>query len=375
MGTERTFPKGLTSASPRERCEYFRRIAIAHPVLVETDRALKRALTQSRPGSIVIVLGPAGVGKTTVLEHAENWMMERELAAMSAALGKVPVIRIEAVSDGLVQFSWRDFYRRTLIALDEPLVSRKLDPRSLQGIQQEGVRRFARRHASSGDLRYALELAYRHRQVEACLIDEAHHLAKVASGRRLLDQMDTIKSLANLTGVTHVLVGSYSLLDLANLSGQLSRRSTLIHFRRYRGDNVADVQAFKRAVFSFQRQLPLADEPDLLASFEYLMIHSAGCVGNLKDWLTRALEEAVSEGESLGLEHLERTALSLPQCRSISSEAADGERRMIPDESALEALAGLCGVTPASRERKPSTKSTSSRRPGSRNPNRDPVGT
>jgi hypothetical protein len=376
MGTERAFPPGITTAPAAERCTYFRRIAIAHPVLVETDRTLKRAIAQSPPGSIVLVVGPAGVGKTTMLERTESWMIERRLEEMSSALGQKPVIRLEAVSDGLRQFSWRDYYKRVLIALDEPLVNFKVDRRSRVDIPRDEFRRVLRHNATAEDLRYALELAFRHRQVEACLIDEAHHLTRIAWGRRLLDQIDTIKSLANLSGVTHVLAGNYSLLDVANLSGQLSRRSTLIHFRRYRGDSDADVHAFKRAIYTFQRDLPLQNEPDLLEFWEYLMIHSAGCVGNLKDWLTRALIESVASGEPLGIDHLQLTALSLSQCRSISAEASDGERRMLSDEGAVVELAELQGIASlSSRKKKPVSRPTVRKLlPGERRPRRDAVG-
>ena len=56
-------------------------------------------------------------------------------------------------------------------------------------------------------------------------MDEAQHLKKFASGRRLLDQMDILKSLASLTDTIHVLIGTYELLGLADLSAQLNRRS------------------------------------------------------------------------------------------------------------------------------------------------------
>ena len=54
------------------------------------------------------------------------------------------------------------------------------------------------------------------------MIDEAQHLGKIASGRRLLDQLDVIKSIANQTKTVHVLFGTYDLLAFRNLNGQLS---------------------------------------------------------------------------------------------------------------------------------------------------------
>jgi hypothetical protein len=51
------------------------------------------------------------------------------------------------------------------------------------------------------------------------------------------DQLDSIKSLASSTEIPIVLIGTYELLALRNLSAQLSRRSVDVHFRRYRAEH------------------------------------------------------------------------------------------------------------------------------------------
>jgi len=68
------------------------------------------------------------------------------------------------------------------------------------------------------------------RGVHAVIVDEGQHLVKVSSGAKLLDQLDWIKSMTNMTGVVHVLVGTYDLLDFRNLNGQAARRGHDIHF-------------------------------------------------------------------------------------------------------------------------------------------------
>ena len=79
--------------------------------------------------------------------------------------------------------------------------------------------------AVSTEYRYAVEQAVRYRRPVAVMIDEAQHLGKIPSGRRLLDQLDVIKSIANQTKTAHVLFGTYDLLAFRNLNGQLARRS------------------------------------------------------------------------------------------------------------------------------------------------------
>ena len=143
------------------------------------------------------------------------------------------------------------------------------------------------------ELRHALEGALTHRRPAAFFVDEAQHLAKMKSGRKLQDQLDSIKSLASLTRTVHVLVGTYELLPFRNLSAQLSRRSIDIHFRRYQATRSEDYAAFQNVAFTFQRHLPLEGESDLLKHIEYCYERSIGCVGVLKEWLMRALAFAL----------------------------------------------------------------------------------
>ena len=129
----------------------------------------------------------------------------------------------------------------------------------------------------TSELRWALEQALRHRRPTAFIVDEAQHFKRIASGRRLLDQMDTIKSLANLTGITHVLIGTYELLGFSQLSAQLDRRSCEIHFPRYHIDVPEEMLAFKRILLTFQRHLPLMGEPDCFSVRILLRIFGGLC--------------------------------------------------------------------------------------------------
>jgi hypothetical protein len=178
--------------------------------------------------------------------------------------------------------------------------------------------------------RMAVERALHYRKPRAILIDEAQHLAKMAAGRRLQDQLDCLKSLASLTRTIHVLVGTYELLAFRNLSAQLSRRSLDIHLRRYRADQPEDVIAFKNILLTFQKHLPLSEEPDLIARWDYFYERSIGCVGVLRDWLVRSLALALENGDrSLKPGHLECQGLSVAQCGKMLAEATEGEEVLI----------------------------------------------
>ena len=48
-----------------DRTREFRRLTVAHPMLLAAKDLLMAAITEAPAGSIVMVYGPTGVGKTT----------------------------------------------------------------------------------------------------------------------------------------------------------------------------------------------------------------------------------------------------------------------------------------------------------------------
>lgn len=362
--TVQHFPPTLLEATPAERIAYFKGYTVAHPRLVEADTRLASVLAEPAGAALVLVYGPTGVGKTTLLSRTQRRITEDLLPALATDPGRLPIVGVEAIAPDARVFNWKDYYLRALVALDEPLIAHKRPPERRDG-----------RDTAAPALRYALEQALGQRRPVAFLIDEAQHLAKAGSGRRLQDQLDCLKSLANVTGVIHVLFGTYDLLAFRNLSGQLGRRCTEIHLSRYRPQRAGDVLAFQRVLRTFQRHLPLPEEPDLLKEWEYCYERSIGCVGTLKDWLTRCLVAAIREGApTLTRAHLETHAYAATQALAMVTEASRGEAELDGEENgARERLRALLGESTPTRARPP-TGRKGPRVVGRRSPGRDPVG-
>lgn len=377
------FPRALLDQSVEARMAYFRAFTMAHPLLKEADVALKQAIQDPAGWSLIFVYGPTGVGKTTLRLRVEKHLKQSLLMELQADPGRVPVVSVEAAADG-AQFSWKDYYRRALLALEEPLIDRKISYR-VRGLFRDGSGRLTLDPRAVGlEIRYALESALIHRRPAAFFIDEAQHLAKMKSGRKLQDQLDSIKSLASLTHTVHVLIGTYELLPFRNLSAQLSRRSVDIHFRRYRVDRREDFAAFQSVVFTFQRHLPLPGEPDLLRHLDYCYERSIGCVGVLKDWLTRALAVALTEGNpTVTRKILEQSAWSASQSERMAKEALEGEADLVEREEprirlrkllALDSVGLLSAGHTSQSDHLPSVASHRKGRVGQRRPFRDVIG-
>jgi energy-coupling factor transporter ATP-binding protein EcfA2 len=187
---KQSFPRELFDQPKEARLDYFKTYTIAHPLLDQADKAVWNALREPAGAVLVFVFGPTGIGKTTLLAHIEKRLVEAALLRMQEDQNHVPVLRLDAVAPALQQFRWVDYYQRGLMALHEPLIDHKVDYHQRQPIFNEKRNMFVsprtRSRANVDELRLAFELALKHRQTRAVLIDEAQHLAKLARGSRLL---------------------------------------------------------------------------------------------------------------------------------------------------------------------------------------------
>ena len=388
-GKRQSFPRELLEQPKEARLAYFKAYTVAHPHLSQADTAVWNAIREPAGALLIFVFGPTGVGKTTLLEHIEKRLIEQAGSRMAQDQSHLPVVRLNAMAPSARQFKWPDFYTRALMSVSEPLIDYKIDYHALTPAFNEKLKRHVtpRSGGDAAALQRSWEQVIKHRQPAAILIDEAQHFAKVAKGSALFDHLDHLKSLAVATQTVHVLAGTYDLRIVRDLNAQLSRRSIDVHFPRYDATKKEDRQAFQQVLLTFQRHLPLEEPPDLIHQWKYCYARTVGCVGMLKDWLTKALAEALENGEkTLSLALLERHAISADRCDQMISDVEEGERLMAHDPAADERLLlrlGLAGRrssrTKSQRQERAGAEQqrTSPRsrgaRVGQRNPDRDPV--
>jgi hypothetical protein len=355
------------SAEHQATLTAFKAYAVNHALLQDVDSRLMQAIAEPAGFSHVLVYGPSGVGKSTMLQQFHRRTADlvtppaeplARVAPWRATPSSVvpsphPLLMLEAVPPDGMTFNRAAYYRAALTQLGEAYYKQW----SLVDINVEQTWETKTRSKSKGrvaqfndspELRQAMEDALIRRGVRAVVIDEAQHLMQVASGAKLLDQLDWIKSMTNMTGVVHVLVGTYDLLNFRNLSGQAARRGHDIHFPRYQFQHEADRKAFQGALLQLLHHQPLqADRQELLNHWYYFYERSIGCVGVLKDWLVRAVAAALREDDcQLSLARLQAHALSNAQCESMAADAHAAEQKLHYTESSREHLWSLLGMSP-----------------------------
>lgn len=193
--------------------------------------------------------------------------------------------------------------------------------------------------------------------------------------------------------------GTYELLDLFKVNGQVSRRSQYFHFPRYNVPSIEemtendgrksiktsenlpdnDYENFKAAIIAFQKLFHFEEEPQLIKHHILLYTLSAGLIGILKDWLERAYGLAIASGaETITLENLNDSVLRDGQVARIAQEIKEGEEEMKEMDNQLQLIMRLLGINTIGDEvRLPvetGEQTKSNNKPGNRNPTRDPVG-
>ncbi|PSN16323.1 hypothetical protein C7293_03205 [filamentous cyanobacterium CCT1] len=343
----RLFPEYLLKADKIERSQYFQGVIVNHIKLSEViQKVYKLIVSPSSQSSIIILIGPTGAGKSTLIPRIEKMLIARSLEDKDFHPGRIPVVSLEAASPSSGNFDWKDYHYRALVKMEEPLIDYKIDY-STQEISRDANGKIKVKSGTSTNvLRHAHENALLYRRPYAVIVDEAQHIQKMSSGRRLQDNMDCLKSIANITKIPHVLIGTYELLIMLNLSAQLSRRSQEVHFSRYKADLESDKKNFRAALQSLSlHYMPMVEENNLDFEWEYCYERSLGCIGILKDWLNRALNNALDEGsEKITKRHLENTALTVAQCREIATEITEGEKLLEEPQSKNDELRTLLGL-------------------------------
>lgn len=226
---------------------------------LERIREVHEASRASGQGMGVAILGPSGVGKTTVLKE-----YLRPFNDASFMSGSRPVLFVEVPSTPTP----KSLGTAVLAAMGD---------------------RFAYRGSAEEKL-FRIVTLLSGLKTELMVFDEAQHLVE----RRRTPNgatTDWMKNLLNASKVAVVLAGMKRAQDLLLSNEQLRRRfSATVYCDRFNVDNAVNAKLFAKLLFSFRKVLPVPtmefSESDILLRFYHA---SYGLI----DYLIKVIERAV----------------------------------------------------------------------------------
>lgn len=349
------FPKSLLNEPNKNRLQYFKDLVIRHDILNKVEQAILNAMEDDEK-NIILVMGPTGIGKTTLCDGTQQKIIKDNQLLIESDPGFIPVIKLEISVPMQGHYSWKSFFLDLLEQIKDPFISTN-----------------ARKRENKEELFRAVLKGFEHRKVKYIILDEGQHLAEI-KGQSKREQLNQLKSLSNKSKnrTIYILFGIYSLMDF-DMDGQLTHRTEIIHFHRYRAEIESERQAFQNILRTFYAHIPLSVEiEDPVFEWHYFYTKSAGCTGILKKWLNKAVAEALrTNAGQMSKEILEKTSLTPKQVETIWDEIKLGEKILFNDESILPKLRSEMGIKSKDSNKNPQKRGNP--RPGMRKPKRDDI--
>src|SRR5439155_16686495 len=127
------FDPALLAQSPAARVAWFEKeCTIEHVSLLQARDAILRTICSpgegpslNRLGTMVLVIGPSRVGKTTLIRLLEQELIARAGDRLLREPADRPFVSISATGPGSGRFDWVDCYTAVLRQVNNPCLDRK----------------------------------------------------------------------------------------------------------------------------------------------------------------------------------------------------------------------------------------------------------
>lgn len=291
--------------------------------------------------SLIVLAGPTGTGKSTIIEEYASEYYESRRVDMLADTSLQPLAFAQATASGDLAIDWTRLYSDLLSSLRDPFAY----IRSMRRDGRQALQVHKGETLAEAQMREQLESVMRAMKTDRAIIDEAQHVIRGKGRAKPGDRLDMLKSQAQNSGAKWILVGTHDLPEYLEHSGQLARRTQVIRLDRYRYTEQPELNEFASAATAMFKAMPSKPKfPSVAANVKFYHVGSIGCPGVLKDWLGRSYMRVLRAGtneitiEDLTNTRLGRRALATINREVLASERTRGEDNGGPDKELERAI-------------------------------------
>jgi len=243
-------------------------------------------------GGGLLVTGPSGVGKTTILQH----YLEQFPRVRDQQKTRIPVLYVVIPSSPTV----KSFTESILLALGDPMA----------------------RRGSAEEKTFRIFQLLKACEVEILLIDESQHFYYAHSVVEFRRVTDWLKNMISISGLAVVMFGLEETEMVIFSNEQLARRfSSRLAISPFDLNDADDFKEFRAALKGFQEVLPIKVEEPLHGAnlARRFWIASNG----LLDYVRKILEGAIVVAGRAGLEHLDLLTYAAGFRNNVWPEVSD----------------------------------------------------
>ena len=279
---------------------------IQHPGYVGPRKRLREALDEHRPGHMVFLIGPSGVGKTT-MRHSVMQEMFGKPAYWGR--GRIPAIETFVTLPKNAYFSSRELAKAMLNELHAPTLDwlfrgGNFDPSTEQAIKAELAECASTwnvlrpRQATEGEYWGMIQRSLPVRGCKYVSLDQVTALLVNHRDTSPADHILNLMVLAETTGVMFIMTGVQSASRLWAVHSELRRRVVTVWVPPYSDRRPQDRLPFLRLLTSLSTKYSLSREDLLLGMPSDILAATGGVFAEIVQLLDRAKDRARAEGRS-----------------------------------------------------------------------------